>query len=121
MHLANNTKINLFFLQKSLSECLRNHACYFLFISSHLIPSMTETQRCLADSLSHDDDRLMKRVQSRPAGWFCTCSKKHSVMSGWFQRAGGHTNARSIKYGHAQMKGGDLGGARVSLIQQNEI
>lgn len=68
------------------------------------------------------DDRLMKRVQSLPAGWFCTSSKKQPVMSGWFQRAGGHTNTRSvISECSGNTRGGNLGGATYLTEHNMEI
>lgn len=106
MHLAKNPKIN--FSRKACQNVFATTR-YFLFISSHLALSKTKKRSVALQTASvAADDRLMKRVQSWPAGWFCACSKKPSVMSGWFQRAGGHANAHSVIYGHTQMGGGDL-------------
>lgn len=108
MHLAKNAFL------KTSSECL----IYFLLISfpasrRHGVASQTASVAA--------DDRLMKRVQSQPAGWFCTCSRKRSVMSGWFRRAGGQRDARPVIYGHAQMGGGDPGGAGVTYSAERNM
>lgn len=114
MHLAKNIQI-------SMSEGQFATTRYF-FIYLLLIVFPTRWKHSAAlQTASVTDDRFMKRLQSRPATRFCTYSKKHSVMSGWFQRAGGHTNVPSIICGHAQMGAGETREGQESLIQQNVI
>lgn len=112
MHLDKNTK-RIFLGKAGHNFFATTHVISYL-VCLILFPAWRKHSVALQTASVAADDRLMKRVQSRPAGWFCTCSKKYTVMSGWFQRAGAHRNARSIIYGHTEMGGEDPGGARVT-------
>lgn len=69
MQLAKNVKI-------SMSECLFcNRMLFFIYFPLILFPTWWKHSTA-PQTVSVTDDRLMKRLQSRPTGQFCKCSKK---------------------------------------------
>lgn len=84
-HLDKNTKRN--FLGKAGHNFFATTHVISYLLRLILFPAWRK-HRVASQTVSvATDDRLMKRFQSRPTGWFCTCCKKHSdvrvVSTGW--------------------------------------